>query len=98
MDRKFVDTLQIEVHAGKGGNGCISYEVLSPGRKRVRFDYFVIYCSLKYVPQASGGNGGRGGHVFIVAKKTYSMNGLNFHSIHFNAQDGTHGGSMKYYH
>ena len=31
---KFVERVQIEVKAGKGGNGCISHEVLSPGKKR----------------------------------------------------------------
>mmetsp|Transcript_12417 Transcript_12417/g.18611 ORF Transcript_12417/g.18611 Transcript_12417/m.18611 type:complete len:456 (+) Transcript_12417:3-1370(+) len=73
---KFIDKVQIEVQAGRGGNGCISYEVLSPGKKR-----------------PSGGNGGRGGHVFIISENSHSMIGLNFSTLHFNAQNGTHGGS-----
>ena len=31
---KFVDRAQIEVRGGTGGNGCISFQTLSPGRKR----------------------------------------------------------------
>ena len=31
---KFVDKIQLEVHGGNGGNGCISHLVLSPGKKR----------------------------------------------------------------
>ena len=31
---KFVERVQIEVKGGMGGNGCISNEVLSPGKKR----------------------------------------------------------------
>ena len=30
----FVDKVQIVVNGGKGGNGCISHEVLSPSCKR----------------------------------------------------------------
>jgi hypothetical protein len=70
----FVDKVQIEIKGGKGGNGCISYEVLSPGRKR-----------------PDGGNGGKGGNVYIEGDE--EMTGLNFQTFHFNAMDGTHGGS-----
>ena len=31
---KFIDSVRIVVNGGKGGNGCISFETLSPGRKR----------------------------------------------------------------
>ena len=71
---KFVDKVQIEVKGGRGGNGCVSYEVLSPGKKR-----------------PSGGSGGKGGNVFVVADR--GLTGMKFQTFHFNARDGTHGGS-----
>lgn len=71
---KFVDRAQIEVKGGKGGNGCVSYEELSPGKKK-----------------PSGGNGGIGGNVYIIADK--SLSSINFQTFHFNAEDGRHGGS-----
>jgi GTPase involved in cell partitioning and DNA repair len=69
-----MDRVRIEVRGGRGGNGCVSHEVLSPGRKR-----------------PSGGNGGPGGNVYIVADR--GMNGLSFQTFHFNAGNGTNGGS-----
>lgn len=95
-----MDTIQIEVQAGKGGNGCISYERLSPARKKV---FLIIINRLLCITgnpslssKPSGGNGGRGGHVFVVAKDKFGMNGLNFSTIHFNAEDGSHGGSTTF--
>lgn len=32
--QRFADRVQIEVRGGKGGNGCISYDVTSPGCKK----------------------------------------------------------------
>ena len=71
---KFVDRVQVEVKGGRGGNGCVSFEVLSPGRKR-----------------PSGGSGGKGGNVYVAADR--GLTGLKFQTFHFNARDGTHGGS-----
>ena len=31
---KFMDKVKLEVRGGKGGNGCISYDILAPGKKR----------------------------------------------------------------
>lgn len=46
----FIDEAVINVKAGDGGNGCFSYE------------------RLKYKPKGSpdGGDGGRGGHIYVV--------------------------------
>ena len=71
---KFVERVQIEVKGGSGGNGCISHEVLSPGKKR-----------------PNGGNGGRGGNVFIVGSS--QVESLHFPTYHFNGGSGNHGSS-----
>lgn len=71
----FIDRAVIEVRSGKGGNGAISF------RRE------------KYVPKGgpNGGNGGRGGSVYFVARQ--SVNTLfNFrHSITIQAEDGGKG-------
>jgi GTPase involved in cell partitioning and DNA repair len=40
--------------------------------------------------RASGGSGGKGGNVYIIADP--EVNSLNFRTIHFNAENGAHGG------
>jgi len=71
---RLIESVQLQVAGGKGGNGCISCEVLSPGTKR-----------------PDGGNGGRGGHVYILADR--ALTSLKFTTYHYNAGNGAHGGS-----
>ncbi|MBN1582291.1 MAG: GTPase ObgE [Anaerolineae bacterium] len=71
----FFDEAKIRVKAGRGGNGCVAF------RRE------------KYVPRGgpSGGNGGKGGDVFIRAVK-HKNTLLSFeHQNYFAAQDGQNG-------
>lgn len=77
----FIDETIIEVTAGDGGNGCFSY------------------CREKYKPKGkpNGGNGGRGGHVFING--SYNIQTLQDVSYRrsYKAPRGDHGkGSDKH--
>jgi GTP-binding protein len=72
---KFVDEVRITVKAGDGGNGCASF------RRE------------KFIPLGGpdGGDGGRGGSVWLVADE-----GLNTlvdfrHQRHFKARRGQNG-------
>lgn len=71
----FVDEVDIEVHAGDGGNGCLAF------RRE------------KFVPRGgpSGGDGGHGGSVFLVASPHH--NTLVTYRFHpeFKAERGHHG-------
>jgi len=72
---KFVDEASIRVEAGNGGAGCVSF----------RREKFIEYGG------PDGGDGGRGGHVFIEA-----TNGLNTlidyrYQQHFKGGTGVHG-------
>ncbi|UZJ41680.1 GTPase ObgE [Prosthecochloris sp. SCSIO W1101] len=76
---KFVDSAKIYVKAGNGGNGCMSF------RRE------------KYVPKGGpdGGDGGRGGHVFLKAHRQMSTL-LDFrYRKHYEAQRGVHGQGAK---
>jgi GTPase len=72
----FFDKARIHVSAGNGGNGIVAF------RRE------------KFVPRGgpAGGNGGRGGHIYLVA--TTDLNTLvTFHrQVHFLAERGGHGG------
>lgn len=72
----FFDKARIHVNAGNGGNGIVAF------RRE------------KFMPRGgpAGGNGGRGGHVYLVA--TTDLNTLvTFHrQVHFLAERGGHGG------
>jgi len=71
----FVDEVDIQVHAGDGGNGCMAF------RREMR------------VPRGgpSGGDGGFGGSIYLVA--TLHQNTLVTYRFHpeFNAERGQHG-------
>lgn len=77
----FVDEAKFFVKAGDGGNGCVSF------RRE------------KYVPKGGpdGGDGGRGGSVYIVASaKLNSLMDFRFRS-HFKAERGTNGAGKDCY-
>jgi len=72
---KFVDEALIEVHAGKGGDGIVAF------RRE------------KYIPRGgpSGGDGGRGGSVFLVADRNINtLVEYRFARIH-RARNGENG-------
>ncbi len=76
---KFVDAAKIYVKAGNGGNGCMSF------RRE------------KYVPKGGpdGGDGGRGGHVYLKANSQMATL-LDFrYRKHYEAGRGAHGQGSK---
>lgn len=76
----FIDETTIFVEAGDGGNGCFAYE------------------RLKYKPKGSpnGGDGGRGGHIYINgSSQVHTLQDVAYHQ-HYKAERGDHGkGSNK---
>ena len=76
---KFIDLVEINVRAGRGGNGCVSF------RRE------------KYVPKGGpdGGDGGKGGDVFLEAVVGLETLADFEYSAHFNAEDGEHGRGKK---
>jgi GTP-binding protein len=71
----FVDQVDIRVAAGAGGRGCLAF------RREIR------------VPRGgpSGGDGGRGGSIYVVASPhTNTLINYRFHP-EFDAERGTHG-------
>ncbi|HON10616.1 MAG TPA: GTPase ObgE [Chitinispirillaceae bacterium] len=77
----FIDEAVINVKAGDGGNGCFSYE------------------RLKYKPKGSpdGGDGGRGGHIYVVGSAQIHTLQDTAYRQHYKASRGQHGkGSRKF--
>ena len=73
----FIDKVQVTVQAGRGGNGCLSF------RRE------------KYIPFGgpNGGNGGRGGDVYLVADRNLTTLLDLTYKPNFKAPDGEHGSS-----
>jgi GTP-binding protein len=77
----FIDSAKIEVSSGNGGNGCFSYD-------RDKF---------KPKGKPGGGNGGRGGNIYIVAsKKVQTLQDVSYRSF-YKAERGGHGGANNLY-
>jgi len=75
----FLDEVIIKVKAGKGGDGCISF-------RRERF-----------VPRGGpdGGDGGRGGNVYIQADLEVKSLQEFYHNPHYQAENGASGSGRK---
>ncbi|MCD6520162.1 MAG: GTPase ObgE [Anaerolineae bacterium] len=71
----FFDEATIYVHAGKGGDGCVSF----------RREKFVPFGG------PNGGNGGRGGHVYLRVNSQMNTLVPFTRRKHFRAEDGAHG-------
>jgi GTP-binding protein len=75
----FFDQAKIYVKAGDGGNGVVAF------RRE------------KYVPRGgpSGGNGGRGGDIYLVVDPGLNTLQSFHHQVHYRAERGQHGGSAN---
>jgi len=75
----FVDSITIEVEAGKGGNGCVSF----------RREKYVPRGG------PDGGDGGDGGSVIVVAEPGVDTLSALVHRKHWRAKSGAPGGGSK---
>ncbi|WP_338044336.1 GTPase ObgE [Mycoplasma nasistruthionis] len=78
---KFIDEIKIELQAGKGGNGMISF------RREAHVD--------KGGPD--GGDGGRGGHIYFVGDNGKNTLLSLYKSKIIKAKDGVNGGPKNLY-
>jgi GTP-binding protein len=76
---KFVDEATINVHAGKGGNGCLSF----------RREKYIPHGG------PDGGDGGDGGSVFLLAKEGLNTLIDFRYTRNFKAQNGQQGTSAE---
>ena len=72
----FIDEMTIKVEAGKGGDGVVRWR----------------HVAGKEYAGPSGGNGGRGGSVFVVAVRNLNLLSKYKHKKKFKAEDGEAGG------
>src|SRR5215212_8708538 len=72
---RFIDECLLDVQAGDGGNGVVAF------RRE------------KYVPLGgpAGGNGGRGGHVYLVVDPGLNTLSAFQHQLHYRAERGRNG-------
>jgi GTPase len=75
----FVDSVSIEVAAGKGGNGCLSF----------RREKFVPRGG------PDGGDGGHGGSVIVIAEAGVDSLSALVHRKHWRAESGVNGSGDK---
>jgi len=75
----FVDSITIEVEAGKGGDGCVSF----------RREKYIPRGG------PDGGDGGDGGSVIVVAEPGVDSLSALVHRKHWRAKPGVPGGSKK---
>jgi len=73
--RLFIDEVTIQVRAGDGGNGCVSF----------RREKFVPFGG------PNGGNGGSGGSVYLRASRHLNSLAALARQRHYRAEDGVHG-------
>lgn len=75
----FFDQAKIHVAAGNGGNGVVAF------RRE------------KFIPRGgpAGGNGGRGGHVYLVVDGSLNTLQPFKNQVHFRAERGVHGGGSN---
>ena len=75
MAHGFLDEVKVFFKAGDGGNGCIAFH------------------REKYIPNGgpSGGNGGHGGNIYLVADENLTTLNDFLHGVHFRADSGQHG-------
>lgn len=77
--RKFIDTTTLELHAGKGGAGCVSF----------RREKFIERGG------PDGGDGGRGGNIYFIANARHITLGHLHAKRIVRAQDGAPGGGQQ---
>jgi GTP-binding protein len=77
--RQFVDTVRVQVRAGRGGNGRASF------RREAHVPF----------GGPDGGDGGRGAHVILRGDRNESSLVRLWYSPHLHAEDGGHGCNRK---